>query len=104
MLEHIHTHYPDDLPLGDIATAAGVGERECERVFRRLIGVTPKQYLIKYRVSRAAALLTERPELGISDVAEQCGFNCASVFSRTFREYCGVSPREYRAGAASGKH
>lgn len=102
MLEYIHTHYPDDLPLNAIASAANVGERECERVFRRLIGVTPKQYLIKYRVSRAAELLTECPELGISDVAAACGFNCPSVFSRTFREYCGLSPREYRAGSVRG--
>lgn len=96
MLALIHERWAEPLELGDIARSANVGERECERAFKRLIGLTPKQYLIKYRTARAASLLSSRPDLSIAEVAARCGFNSPSVFARTFRDYYSVTPREYR--------
>lgn len=105
MLELIHAKFAEPLNLDDIARAAGVGERECERAFKRMLGMTPKQYIIKYRVTQAASLLASGPELSIAGIGRACGFSNASVFARTFRDYYSVSPREYRAEAqrASGK-
>ena len=82
-----------------------MGERECERAFKRMLGMTPKQYIIKYRVTQAASLLAAGPERSIAEIGYACGFSNASVFARTFRDYYSVSPREYRAEAqrASGK-
>ena len=97
MLSRIRESADGPLTLSDIAGAAGVGERECQRTFKRLLGITPKQYLIKYRVSQAAALLGDEPGKSIADIAAECGFNSSSVFSRTFRDYYGMTPREYRA-------
>ena len=103
MIAYIHEHFAENVTLADIAASAAVGERECERAFKRLIGVTPKQYVVKYRVSQAASMLFTRPDLSIGRVGLECGFNSGTVFSRTFRDYYNITPREYRRGLNGGE-
>lgn len=68
------------------------------RLFRRALGVTPHQYLVRARLRRAARLLldSERP---ITDVALDVGFADLSNFIRTFRRAAGVSPSAFRRAA-----
>src|SRR3546814_8058367 len=65
------------------------------RLFVRVLGVTPHQYLLRARLRRAARLLLEdtRP---IIDVAYDAGFNDVSNFVRSFRRAAGVPPRRFR--------
>lgn len=97
MLSRIHSGYASPLSLAEIAASANVSERECERAFKRLIGLTPKQYLIKYRAAHAAELLVSRPGLSVSEIAGECGFGSAAAFARSFRAVYGLSPRSYRS-------
>ena len=97
MIAYIHEHFAENVTLADIAASAAVGERECERAFKRLIGLTPKQYLIKYRAAHAAELLVSRPGLSVSEIAGECGFGSAAAFARSFRAVYGLSPRSYRS-------
>jgi AraC family transcriptional regulator len=68
------------------------------RVFSRVIGVTPHQYLIRARLRRAARLLADEGR-AIADVAFEVGFGDVSNFVRTFHRAAGVSPREFRRAA-----
>ncbi|HZF27169.1 MAG TPA: AraC family transcriptional regulator [Steroidobacteraceae bacterium] len=65
------------------------------RLFTRVLGVTPHQYLVRSRLRRAARLLADDSRL-ISDIAYDSGFGDLSNFVRTFRRAAGVSPREFR--------
>lgn len=96
MLEFIHTHYHEDLNLGQIAKAADIGERECLRCFKRSIQNSPLQYLLKYRTTQGASLLLRSPGSSVSEIAALCGFNSPSNFSRIFRRFFNCTPREYR--------
>lgn len=96
MLDYIHSHYRESITLGDIASAAVLGEREALRCFSRTISVSPMQYLMKYRLRRSAALLRERPELSISEITSLSGFDYPSYFSKLFRRYYSCTPKEYR--------
>jgi AraC family transcriptional regulator len=66
------------------------------RVFRRLAGVTPHQYLISARMRRAALHLasSRRPVLA---VALDSGFGDLSTFNNRFRATFGLTPTQYRA-------
>lgn len=97
MLEHIHRHFGEELTLAQIARAADIGERECLRCFRRVMQLSPVQYLLKYRVTQAAALLEREHSGSISDLAGQCGFDSPSHFSQTFKRFYRCTPREYRS-------
>ncbi len=82
--------------LQDLAAIAGMSKYHFLRVFRRLTGVTPHQYLISARMRRAALGLasSRRPVL---DVALDAGFGDLSTFNKRFRATFGLTPTQYRA-------
>lgn len=95
MLHCIHEHYDRPITLEEVAAAANVGKRECLRCFQRTIGVTPIQYLLRFRIRQASRLLAET-DLPITEVALRCGFESPSYFALTFRRLTGRTPREHR--------
>ena len=86
-------HEPIDLE--GAASEAGLSPFHFLRLFTRILGVTPHQYLVRARLRRAARLLAE-DERPITDVAYDVGFGDLSNFVRTFRRAARVSPREFR--------
>lgn len=68
------------------------------RLFSRVLGVTPHQYLVRARLRHAARLLAEE-ERSITEVALDVGFGDLSNFVRTFHRAAGVSPRAFRKAA-----
>lgn len=95
-----HCHEPID--LGDAAREAGLSPFHFLRLFARVLGVTPHQYLIRSRLRRAAALLADDTR-SIMDVAFEVGFGDLSNFVRTFRRAAGVSPRGFRKAAKGNR-
>jgi AraC family transcriptional regulator len=81
--------------LETTAGRAGLSPFHFLRVFSKVLGVTPHQYLVRARLRRAARLLTDAT-LPVTDVALDAGFADLSNFVRTFRRAAGVSPREFR--------
>lgn len=84
--------------LEDAARHAGLSPFHFLRVFRRVTGVTPHQYLLRRRLARAAKLLAEEA-LPITEVALESGFADLSNFVRTFGRVAGVSPKRFRRAA-----
>ena len=80
---------------------AGLSPFHFLRVFSKVVGVTPHQYLVRSRLKRAAKLLA-REEIPVTEVALDVGFADLSNFVRTFGRAAGVSPRGFRQ-AAKGK-
>jgi len=86
-----------ETPLLPDAVAAKVGltTRQLERLFRRKLDDSPARYYLKIRLQAARNLLFYS-DVSIQDVALSCGFSGADVFSRTFRDHFGQSPRKFR--------
>lgn len=95
MLDFIQKNYSNELTLKEIGESVFIGERETLRCFARTIGISPIEYLKKYRVTVAANLLTTT-ELPVTEICMQCGFNSPSYFSKSFQKVFGVTPRMYR--------
>lgn len=95
MLKFIHENYRNQLELRDIAKTAAIGERETLRCFKRTIGISPKQYLLRYRVSRAADMLANSGK-NITEISNQTGFESPSYFSLAFKKLIDTTPTEYR--------
>lgn len=98
MLQYIHDHYGEEISSFAIARSAGLSERECLRCFHATIGLTPGQYLKRYRLQQAARLLSSTP-LPVSQIAQQCGFQEMSYFSKAFRQLYSCPPRDFRCMA-----
>ncbi|HEY0723525.1 MAG TPA: AraC family transcriptional regulator, partial [Pyrinomonadaceae bacterium] len=93
--EFISDNYNRDLKLAELAHVAGMSNFHFAREFKRTTGTTPHQYLIKFRVERAKALLVKN-ELPLIEVGLQTGFSHQSHFTRLFRRVTGITPNAYR--------
>ena len=91
----IAENYESDLSLADLAGVAGMSTFHFAREFKRTTGTTPHQYLIKFRVERAKALLTGS-EIPLVEVSSRSGFSHQSHFTRLFRRLTGTTPQSYR--------
>jgi AraC family transcriptional regulator len=98
-LRRIEADAPARLGLTDLAREAAMSPYHFLRTFRRVVGMTPHQYVLRTRLHRAAVRL-RRSDESISFIAFDVGFNDLSTFNRRFRREMGTSPSVYRA---SGK-
>jgi signal transduction histidine kinase/DNA-binding LacI/PurR family transcriptional regulator/AraC-like DNA-binding protein/DNA-binding LytR/AlgR family response regulator len=96
-MAYVHTHYAEQVSLKDLAAYVGLSEQHLIRSFQREIGVTPIDYLKRYRIERAKALLEEGSR-SVTEVAFEVGFSTSSYFARVFRREVGVSPSAYQKG------
>lgn len=69
--------------------------------FKAVTGETPNDYISSVRLRRACTMLTERPDIPVSQIAESLGFGSQQYFSRRFKDAYGVSPVSWRR--SSGK-
>jgi AraC-like DNA-binding protein len=81
--------------LDDVATRVGLEKSSVCRLFRRFLGTSPYQYLLRQKMNRAAELLLHRGGL-VKEVAEQMGFSDPFHFSRGFKAIHGKAPSELR--------
>lgn len=79
-----------------------VSETYLCRVFKKVKGVTIGEYVLKTRMLEAGRLLGVETNTSIKEIARKVGYGNFSYFCRRFRDYHGVSPREYRKKAAEG--
>ena len=103
MICFVQEHYTQQLTLDAIADAASISEREAQRCFKKTIGESPIQYLLKYRLIQSADLLLRFPMRNISEIAEACGFESPAYYAKKFKELYLRTPKEYRNGEITGK-
>jgi len=92
---HIEACLDGDLSLGDLAAVAGLSPRHFAVAFRKSVGITPHQYVLRRRVDQAKFLLTAR-RASIAEVATTVGFASQSHFTEVFRRLVGITPTRYR--------
>jgi AraC family transcriptional regulator len=94
-VDYITAHLDEPLRLEDVARAACFSPYHFHRIFRALIGETLAAFVKRVRLERAVYLLSHRTGTRLTDVALACGFSSSSDFSRAFRSYYGVAPRDF---------
>jgi AraC family transcriptional regulator len=101
LLGDIRTRLDPRSTLQDLAKRAGWSRFHLHRAFRRVVRETPKQYMLRLRLERAAARLVSTDE-AVLDLAVAAGFASHEVFTRAFRRHFGQTPTSYRASALAG--
>ncbi len=97
----IEAHSQEDIDLDAAASQAGLSPFHFLRLFAKVLGVTPHQYLVRSRLRHAARRLSDE-DTAVTDIAYDVGFQDLSNFVRTFHRAAGVSPTAFR-DAARGK-
>jgi AraC family transcriptional regulator len=98
----IDANAPEPVDLESTAREFGLSSFHFLRLFTKVLGVTPHQYLIRSRLRRAARLLADDTR-SITEIALDVGFADLSNFVRTFHRVAGVSPRSFRQAAKGNR-
>ena len=96
LLVHIQAHLDEDLSLAALSAKASRSPGHFQRTFRALVGETPRNYVARLRLERAAFRLLIHDET-ILEIALDCGFQSHETFIRAFRRRYGMPPSRYRA-------
>jgi AraC family transcriptional regulator len=94
----IDAHAHEGIGLEAAAAEVGLSPFHFLRLFAKVLGVTPHQYLVRTRLRRAARLLAE-DQRSVTDIAYDVGFTDLSNFVRSFHRAAGLSPRSFRRAA-----
>jgi AraC-like DNA-binding protein/mannose-6-phosphate isomerase-like protein (cupin superfamily) len=95
VLSHLESHVQEASSLDELARVGGMSKRSLIRAFHEATGMTPIEYALQLRISRAASLLRNEP-VTVTEAAFRVGFNDSNYFTRQFRKRLGVSPRQYQ--------
>lgn len=88
-------HYSENITIEETAAALGISRNYLAKIFRKIAGSSPQEFLMRYRMNQAAMLLSVSEEK-IADIARRVGYENQLHFSRAFKSFFGVSPRAYR--------
>lgn len=95
ILDYISYHYADPITVLDMAKLIALERSYFCRIFKTAMGISPKEYLTKFRLDKARYFLTET-NLPIGKISECVGFQSFSSFSRLFISQYQQSPSQYR--------
>lgn len=92
---YIEHNYAQNITVEDIAKKCKLDRSYFGKVFKKVVGQSPQEFLIRYRMAKAAdALIIDNDTIG--DVGASVGYPSLLHFSRAFKSVYGMSPREYR--------
>ena len=99
-VELMHTQLDQDLTLKQLAAASYLSPFHFARLFKKLTGASPHNYLAGIRAARAQLLLAET-DLSVTEIGARVGYLSGSHFTKAFRIATGATPREFRKGLIS---
>lgn len=94
-VELMHTQLDQDLTLKALAAASYLSPFHFARLFKKLTGTSPHNYLASIRATKAQLLLAET-DLSVTEIGARVGYLSGSHFTKAFRLATGATPREFR--------
>ena len=85
----------ETISLDELAQYVGISRRQLERLFQKHLKCVPSRYYLELRLGRARQLLLQS-NLSIIDISLACGFISAPHFSKCYRDFFGIPPRDER--------
>jgi AraC family transcriptional regulator len=92
-MEH---HLGQPMTIEELSNVAGFSKYHFSRIFQGVLHEPLAHYVNRIRMENALFLLAHRADKNMTDIAFELGYTDSAVFSRAFKNYYGISPREYR--------
>jgi AraC-like DNA-binding protein len=92
--EYIDCHAAGRLSLDEISKVFFISKTQIFRIFKSCFGIPPMQYFLQKKIDVSKKMLEDN--MRVSDIAETLGFSDAKHYSKTFKRFVGMLPREYR--------
>jgi AraC family transcriptional regulator len=104
VIDYIFKNINSDVSLVRLSTVANYSQFHFQKIFKQLIGKTPKHFIIELKLEIAFHLIIAHPHKSIFEIALDCGFSSSSVFSRSFKKFYNTSPEYFRKLPPKQKH
>lgn len=98
VFKYVKSNYKEEISLDEISKIANLTPTSFCRMFKAKTKKPFVEYLNEIRVANACKYLIET-DLGISEIAYECGYKTASNFNKLFKKLIGTTPKEYRKNA-----
>lgn len=95
-MKYIRNHYGRKITVKDIADELRYSTNYLNNVFKQKTGETILEYITKIRVDEAKRLMEEDPNIKMYELAEAVGYQHESYFRNIFKQYTGITPKEYK--------
>ncbi|MEK3946642.1 helix-turn-helix domain-containing protein [Paenibacillus sp. FSL H3-0310] len=92
---YIFNHLYEELSLDRLAEVAGLNRSYLSLLFKKETGFTISDFIQLERIEEAKRLI-EVPEISLSDIASRLHFNDQSYFTKVFKKYTGITPKQFR--------
>lgn len=92
---YMERHFAEKITAAELAKLSYISVSSLNRKFKSEIGITPMQYLLELRITRAKTLL-RRKNIPVTEVAMRCGFGSSSHFCTVFLRQTGMTPSAYQ--------
>ncbi|WP_340393676.1 helix-turn-helix transcriptional regulator [Paenibacillus sp. FSL E2-0190] len=92
---YIFNHLYEELSLDRLAEVAGLNRSYLSLLFKKETGITISDFIQLERIEEAKRLI-EVPEISLSDIASRLHFNDQSYFTKVFKKYTGITPKQFR--------
>ncbi|HNQ88808.1 MAG TPA: AraC family transcriptional regulator [Verrucomicrobiota bacterium] len=96
----IRREFRNPLRIEALAKETGLSLDAFERRFRKAVGISAREFLLRVRIEEAARLLRSTRE-SLATITADCGFYDQSAFTRHFRQAVGLTPSAYRRAAGA---
>ena len=90
-VKFLESHFADKITSDALVLRMGYGRTQLFSLFKRHTGLSPNEYLVRYRIRKAKELLS-RPGATAAGVAQATGFSSVGYFRKVFTKYAGVTP------------
>ena len=97
---YIDEHYSQPMTINELAAMYNLHPNYFSTIFRRQIGLSPRQYLTNLRLQKACRLL-QSSQLTVQETAAQVGYSDINNFIKNYRQLFGCTPKQYRTGFLS---
>jgi len=94
-VDYIEQNFAENISVNEIAEALGISRKHLYMIFNDILKISPKQYLIFYRIEKACMRLKTSSQ-SILEIAESVGYMNQFYFSKEFKRLTGMTPSEYR--------
>lgn len=94
-MDYMTHHYGEKIRINELADQIGVNRSYLTSSFKRTVGVSPQEFLVTLRMEKASCML-QNTRLPINAIAERVGYEDSLAFSKIFKKYYGLSPKQYR--------
>ena len=95
ILRDMHSSFFEHYRMSEYAARASVSKATMERMFKRYLGVSPQEYLIKIRIETAQVII-QGSNNSFQEIAKRVGYKNLYHFSASFRKVTGMTPSEYK--------